>query len=67
MIIEKSKNLPSGLSSFKSKADKLDVGKLVPVPNDLSKLSDAVKILLKKTYIMLRLPMLKILYLILLT
>ena len=67
MIVEKSKNLPSGLSSLKSKADKLDVDKLVPVPNDLSKLSDAVKMLLKKTYIMLRLPMLKIKYLILLT
>ena len=67
MIIEKSKKLPSGLSSLKSKADKLDVDKLVPVPNDLSKLSDAVKMLLKKTYITLRLPMLKIKYLILLT
>ena len=34
------KNLPTNLSNLKSKADKLDLGKLVPVPVDLSKLSD---------------------------
>ena len=37
------KNVSTNLSNLKSKADKLDVGKLVPVPADLSKLSDAVK------------------------
>ena len=40
----------SDLINLKSKADKLDVDKLVPVPVDLSKLSDIVK----KMYIMLR-------------
>ena len=35
------KNVPINLSNLKSKVDKLDVNKLVPV--DLSKLSDAVK------------------------
>ena len=40
---------------MKSKVDKLDVDKLVPVPVDLSKLSEVVKkMLLKKMYIMLR-------------
>ena len=38
------KNLPSNLSNFKSKVDKLDRDKLVLVPVDLSKLSDVVKI-----------------------
>ena len=65
---DKSKNLQSDFSSLKSKVDKLDVEKLVPVPVDLSKLFDALKImLLKKMYIMLRLKILKIIYLILLT
>ena len=32
------------MNSLKSKVDKLDVDKLVPVPVDLSKLSDVVKI-----------------------
>ena len=51
----------------KSKVDKLDVGKLVPVPVGLSKLSDVVKMmLLKKMYIMQRQKILKIKYLILL-
>ena len=36
------KNVPTNLSNLKSKVDKL-VDKLVPVPVDLSKLSDAVK------------------------
>ena len=40
--IDKLKNVPSGLSSLKSKVDKLDVDKL-PVPVDLSKLSNVVK------------------------
>ena len=40
---------------MKSKADKLDVDKLVPVPVDLSKLSDVVKMMLiKEMYIILR-------------
>ena len=33
----------NGLSNLESKVDKLDVDKLIPVPVDLSKLSDAVK------------------------
>ena len=37
------KNVPSNLSNLKSKTDKLDVDKLVPVHVDLSKLSDIVK------------------------
>ena len=36
------KNVKSNLSNLESKVDKLDVNKLVPVPIDLSKLSDAV-------------------------
>ena len=40
---------------MKSKVDKLDVHKLVPVPVDLSKLSDLVKFdVVKKMYVMLR-------------
>ena len=37
------KNVPAGLNSLKSKVDKLDIDKLVPVTIDLNKLSDAVK------------------------
>ena len=36
------KNVPSNLSNLKSRVDKLDVEKLVPVPVDLSKVSDVV-------------------------
>ena len=36
-------NVPTNFSNLKSKIDKLDVDKLVPVPVDLSKLSDTVK------------------------
>ena len=39
---------------MKSKVDKLDVHKLVAAPVDLSKLSDVVKNVVKKMYIMLR-------------
>ena len=40
---------------MKNNVDKLDFHKLVPVPVDLSKISDVVKIdLLKKIYIMLK-------------
>ena len=37
------KNVPSTFSNLKSKVDKLDVDKLVPVPINVSKLSDVVK------------------------
>ena len=37
------KNVPSNLSNLKSKGDKLDISKLVPVLVDLSKLSNVVK------------------------
>ena len=36
-------NLRVDLSSLKTEVDKLDIDKLVPVPVDLSKLSDVVK------------------------
>ena len=53
---------------MKSKVDKLDDDTLVPVPVDLNKLSDVVKMmLLKKVYVMLRSKILKLKYLILLT
>ena len=35
--------LKTNLASLKTEFDKLDIGKLVPVPDDLSKLSDIVK------------------------
>ena len=35
--------LKSNLASLKTEVDKLDIDKLVPVPLDLSKLSDVVK------------------------
>ena len=35
--------LKSNLASLKTEVDKLDIDKLVPVPIDLSKLSDVVK------------------------
>ena len=42
------------LANLKYDVDKLDDNKLVPVPTDLSKLSDLVKMmLLRKIYIML--------------
>ena len=41
--MDKLKNVPTNLSNVKSKVDKLDVHKLVPVPFDLSKLNDVVK------------------------
>ena len=37
------KSVPTNLRNLKSKVDKLDVDKLVPVSVDLSKLSDEVK------------------------
>ena len=35
--------LKTNLASLKTEVDQLDIDKLVPVPNDLSKLSDVVK------------------------
>ena len=61
--MDKLKNLPINFSNLKSKVDRLDVDKLVPVPVYLSKLSDVVK----NDHIMLRSKMLKMKYLILLT
>ena len=68
MDYDKFKNVLINLSNLESKVDKLDVDKLVPVPVDLSKLSDAVKTdVVKKDVIMLRLKILKMKYLISLT
>ena len=41
--IDELKNISNNLSNLKNKLDKLDVDKLVPVPVDLSKLSEVVK------------------------
>ena len=42
--------LKTNLASLKTEADKLDIDELVPVPVDLSKLSDVVKnVVVKKT------------------
>ena len=49
--VGKLEKIPTGLNSLKIKVYKLDV-KLVPVPVDLRKLSDVVKILLKRLNIM---------------
>ena len=43
--------LKTSLANLKTKVDKLDIDKLVPVPVDLSKLSDAVKMMLSKRQI----------------
>ena len=48
MNIDKLKNVPSDLNSLKSKVDKLDVDKLLPVDVDFSKLSDIVNGVVKK-------------------
>ena len=53
--IDNLKNIPTNLNNLESKVDKLDVNELIPVLDDLIKLSDVVKMmLLKKMYIMLR-------------
>ena len=39
------------LANLKNKVDKLDIAKLVPIPVDLSKLSDAVKSDVVKKYV----------------
>ena len=41
--VDKCKNVPTNINNLKSKVEKLDVDKLVPVPVDLSKLSDVVE------------------------
>ena len=41
--------LKTNLANLKTKVDKLDIDKLVPVPVTLSKLSDAVKMMLLKS------------------
>ena len=47
--------LKTNLANLKTEVDKLDINKLVPVPVDLSKLSDVVKMmLLKRLIIMLK-------------
>ena len=44
--------LKTNLANLKTKVDKLDINKLVPIPVDLSKFSDAVKNdVVKKMYI----------------
>ena len=40
--------LRTNLANLKTEVDKLDIDKLVPVPTDLSKLSNAVKMMLSK-------------------
>ena len=41
--------LKTNLANLKAEVDKLDIDKLAPVPLDLSKLSDVVKNVVKKT------------------
>ena len=43
--------LKINLANLKTEVDKLDIDKLMPIPVDLSKVSDVVKMLLKKLYI----------------
>ena len=63
--IYKLKNVLNNLSNLKSKLYNLDVDKLVPVPVDLSKLRNVVKNdVAKQMYVMLRLKVLKIKFLI---
>ena len=45
--------LKTNLANLKTEVDKLDVGKLVPVPLDLSKLSNVVKMMLLKKLCMI--------------
>ena len=47
--------MPSGLNSLKIKVDKLDIEKLETTPDNLSKLSNVVKmVLVKRLTIILR-------------
>ena len=41
--------LKTNLAGLKTEVDKLDIDKLVPIPADLSKLSNVVKNIVKKT------------------
>ena len=62
------KNIPTNLSNLKSKVDKIHIDKLVPVPVDLSKLSDIVKNdVVKKDVYNAKTKTIEIKYLILLT
>ena len=45
--------LKTNLASLKTEVDKLDIDKLVPVPVDLSKLSNVVKMMLLKKLCMI--------------
>ena len=45
--------LKTNLANLKTEVDKLDIDKLVPVPVDLSKLSDVVKMMLLKEVYMI--------------
>ena len=45
--------LKTNSSSLKTEVDKLDIDKLVPIPNDSSKLSNAVKMMLLKRLIII--------------
>ena len=45
--------MPSGLNSLKSKADKLDIGKLETTPTDFKKLNNVVKMKLLKRLCMM--------------
>ena len=40
--------MSANLSSLKTEVDKLDINRLTPVPNDLPKLSNVVKMMLSK-------------------
>ena len=55
------------LASLNFEVDTLDIDKLEPVPVDLSKLCDVVKMILKKMNIMARSKVSKIKHLILIT
>ena len=43
--------LKTNLANLKTEVDKLDIDKLVPIPVDLSKLGDVVKMMLLKSWI----------------
>ena len=50
-LVDVSLALKSNLASLKTEVDKLDIDKLTPVPVDLSKLSDIVRMMLSKRQI----------------
>ena len=45
--------LKTNLTNLKTEVDKLDIDKLAPIPTDLSKLSNVIKIMLLKRMIMI--------------